>query len=243
VKLSKYAVTETNEIGQGVTIGEFAVVRAGARLGNDVVIHPHVVIESGVEIGPGTEVFPGAYLGKAPRGAGALARSPSFERRLVIGANCSIGPHAVIFFDVEIGDNTLLGDGASVREQGRIGSRCILSRYVTLNYDVRVGDGTKIMDNTHITGKTRIGNGVFISVNVSTVNDNALGRHGFQDEAIRGPLIEDGAMVGANAVLLPGVVVGRGAVVGSGAVVSRDVEPGTVVVGMPARCVRRVEAA
>ena len=50
-----------------------------------------------------------------------MASSAEFQHRVVIGAECSIGPHSVIFYDVEIGENTLLGNGASIREKCRIG--------------------------------------------------------------------------------------------------------------------------
>ena len=237
--MSKLAVIETESIGRNVTIHEFAVIRRGAVLGDGVVIHPHVVIEAGVTVGAGVEIFPGAFLGKEPKGAGATARLPAFERRIVIGDGCSIGPHAVVFYDVEIGAGTLLGDGASIREQARIGERCLLSRYVTLNYNVRIGDRTKIMDLCHITGNTTIGSDVFISTMVGMTNDNAMGKDGFRDDDIRGPTIEDGAMIGVGAKLLPRVRIGAGAIVGAGAVVTRDVAPGVLVMGVPAKPVAR----
>jgi UDP-2-acetamido-3-amino-2,3-dideoxy-glucuronate N-acetyltransferase len=54
-------------------------------------------------------------------------------------------------------------------------------------------------------------------------------------------VIKRGATVGAGAVVLPGVTIGERAMVGAGAVVTKDVEPDTVVVGNPARVVRRLE--
>jgi acetyltransferase-like isoleucine patch superfamily enzyme len=136
---------------------------------------------------------------------------------------------------VKIGRNTLIGDGASIREQCRIGDDCIISRCVTMNYNVRVGARTKIMDNTHITGNTVIGEDCFISLCVGTTNDNAIGKLPYDAARVRGPIIEDGAAIGAGATILPAIRIGKGAVVGAGAVVSRDVLPDTVVKGVPAR--------
>jgi len=232
------AVVETDSIGADVTIAEFAIVRAGVRLGRGVVIHPHVVIAPGSEIGDGVEIFPGAFVGREPKGAGATARQPSFERSVRIGNNCSVGPHAVIYYDVEIGENTLIGDGASIREQCRVGSQCLIGRYVTLNYNSTVGDRTKIMDLTHITGNAVVGNDVFISVLVGTTNDNALGPHAYSEEKIVGPTIRDGAMIGVGVSMLPGVVIGERAVVGAGSVVTKDVPANTLVMGVPARAIK-----
>ena len=187
------------------------------------------------------EIFPGAYIGKEPKGAGALARTPVFDKRVVIGANSSIGPHAVIYYDVEIGEHTLIGDGASIREKCRIGSRCIISRYVTINYNTTIGNRTKIMDLTHITGNCTIGDDVFVSVLVGTANDNAIGHLGYDENQVVGPALHDGAAVGVGASLLPGVAVGEGAIVGTGAVVAKDVAPKTLVLGVPAKFVRSLE--
>jgi UDP-3-O-[3-hydroxymyristoyl] glucosamine N-acyltransferase len=232
--ISRHAVVETDRLGDNVRIDEFAVVRAGAVLGSNVVIHPHVVIAPGVVLGDGVEVFPGAFLGKEPKGAGALARPPVFERRVQIGANSSIGPHAIIYYDVVIGSGTLIGDAASIREQCTVGDSTVVGRHVTLNYAVRVGSRTKIMDHTWLAGNMRVGDDVFISGGVLTANDNAIGTRGY-DDAVVGPTIEEGTMVGVGATLLPGVVLGRGSVVGAGAVVTKDVESGTRVMGVPAR--------
>jgi len=234
------AIVSTDQIGENVTIMEHVVIRAGAKIGNNAVIHPNCVIESGVEIGDGVEVFPGAFIGKEPKGAGALARKPEFEPFVRIGDNCSIGPNSVIFYDVVIGNNTLLGDGASIREKCRIGSRCIISRYVTINYNTTVGDRTKIMDLTHVTGNCVIGNDVFVSLTVGMVNDNAIGKLEYDESRVLGPRIEDGAAIGAGATLMPDITIGANAIVGAGSVVTKDVAPSTLVVGIPARKVRQL---
>ena len=238
--ISPHAVVLTDAIGPGVKIAEFAVVRQGTRLGKDVTIHPHVTIEPGVHIEDGVEIFPGAYLGKEPKGVGTTLRSVTFERHLRIGRGSSIGPNAVIFYDVEIGAETLIGDGASIREQCRIGAHCLISRYVTVNFNTVIGDRARIMDSTHITGNCVIGNNVFISTLVATVNDNEMVSRSYAESKIVGPRIADNVSIGAGACLFPGVRVGEGAIVGAGSVVTKDVESYTVVMGVPARLTRRL---
>ena len=219
-------------IGGNVNIGPYTIIGKSV-IGDGTIIHPHVVISDGVNLGKQVEIFPGAFIGKEPKGAGAIARQPEFERSVVINDECSIGPNSVIYFDVEIGRNTLIGDGASIREQCRIGSYCILSRYVTLNYNSRIGDRTKIMDGTHITGNSDIGSDVFISILVGTTNDNVV-RGGYGSH-IAGPTIKDRVVIGVGACFLPGVVIGEGATVGAGALVTKDVDPGCTVFGTPAK--------
>ncbi|MBN1690975.1 MAG: N-acetyltransferase [Dehalococcoidia bacterium] len=219
---------------------EYAVIRKDVVLGDNIVIHPHVVIESNVTIGDNVEIFPGAYIGKIPGGP-SLLRKPVFKKMVKIGNNCHVGPNAVIYYDVEIGDNTLIGDGASVREQSRIGAGCLISRCVTINYAAVIGEGTDIMDNTHITGKSQIGKHVFVAPSVTSGNDNSVGKSGYNEDRIQGPIIEDNASIGIGAVLLPGIVIGRNALVAAGSVVTKNVPENAVVVGIPARVVRYIQ--
>jgi UDP-3-O-[3-hydroxymyristoyl] glucosamine N-acyltransferase len=234
-RIHPLALVEAASVGDGCVVHAFAVVRAGAQLGRNVVLHPHCVIEDGVVLGDNVEVFPGAYIGKEPKGAGALARLPQFERRVTIGRDCSIGPHAVVYYDVDIDEGCLIGDAASIREQCRIGTRSVIGRHVTLNYAVVVGNRVRIMDHAWLAGNMRIGDGAFISGLVGTANDNAIGRTGYVDEDMRGPDIGAGAAIGVGAILLPGISIAENAVVGAGAVVTRDVGAGERVFGMPAR--------
>lgn len=229
------AVVETDSIGAGSSIGEFAILRAGVVLGEGVTIHPHVVIEAGVEIGSGVEVLPGTYLGRAPRATRGIARQPTFSRRLRIGEGCLIGAAATIYYDVEVGGESLIGDGAVIRELCRIGDGSVIGTQASLDREVLVGAGVRVMHKAHLTGHTRVGKGAFIGPLVSTVNDNAMGRGGYREERVQGPVIEDGAMIGGGAALLPGVSVGSSATVAVGAVVTKDVEAGATVMGVPAR--------
>ncbi|WP_051083642.1 transferase [Sphingomonas sp. Mn802worker] len=225
-------VHDEARVGSGVTIHAYAII-GRAEIGDGCVIHPHVVIADGVQLATNVEVFPGAFIGKEPKGAGAVAREIQFERTVSIGAGSSIGPHATVYYDVVIGERTLLGDCASVREQCRIGSRCIISRMVSINYNTVLGDRVKVMDGTHLTGDMVVEDDAFISALVVTLNDNVV-TAGFGDH-IAGPRVRAGAVVGGGATLMPGVVVGASSIVAAGAVVTRDVRDGTRVAGVPAK--------
>jgi acetyltransferase-like isoleucine patch superfamily enzyme len=229
------AIVETDSIGEGASVGEYAVIRAGAALGAGVTIHSHVVIEANVEVGSDTEILPGSYVGRPPRAVGAIARRPTYRERVTIGGGCAIGANAVVYRDVEIGPEVLIGDGASIRELCRVGPGAVIGRGVTLDRAVIVGEGVRVMDKSHLTGGMTIGDGAFISAMVVSTNDNSFGREGYAEDSERPPTVESEAMIGAGASLLPGVCVGRAAVVGSGAVVTTDVKPGAIVLGVPAR--------
>jgi len=212
-----------------------------AYIGKDVVIHDFVTIYPNVVIEDNVEIFECAVIGKPPKGTKAIARDVSGKSGTTrIGKDCVISPHTVIYSDVELGESTLVGDGASIREQCRIGKLCIIGRNVTVYYNTVIGDFTKIMDSTNITGNAKIGSHVFISTLVATTNDNEIGLLGYGDHVV-GPTIGDNVAIGAGANILPAVNIGYGAIVGAGAVVTKDVPPKKLVMGIPARVVRDLE--
>ena len=114
--------------------------------------------------------------------------------------------------------------------------------------NIRVGRDCGINQGVFILGHHRveIGDGVVLSAG-SMLIDSGLELAGFAqaerpvhiDSFV---VVEDGAWIGAGAIILPGVTVGRKAVVGAGSVVTRDVPPYTVVAGNPARAIGRTDA-
>ena len=223
------------KIGHNVTINPFCVI-GDCSIGDNSVIHSHVYIGDNIVIEEGVEIFNGAVIGKVPKGAGSSSRPIEYNKSIKIGNNSSICPHSIIYYDVIIGNKTLIADCASVREGCRIGDNCIISRHVSLNYNVIVGNNVKIMDGTHITGNTVIEDNVFISVHVGSANDNKI-TAGYGDH-VMGQIIKENAIVGLGANLLPGIEIGYGAQVGAGALVTRDVGDRQLVKGIPAKAVQ-----
>lgn len=126
--------------------------------------------------------------------------------------------------------------GCSIGDETRIGP------FVEIQRDVRVGARCKISSHTFICSGVDIEDEVFVGHGVMFVNDKlprATTEDGRPQTEADWSLLQvhlrRGASIGSGAVILGGVDIGERAVVGAGAVVTRDVAPGAVVVGNPAR--------
>lgn len=115
--------------------------------------------------------------------------------------------------------------------------------YIGSGQHVHIGSHCRINEDVFIQGG-KIGNYVLIAPNVAILSRSH--NHGRTDipMLMQGqsepspPTIEDDVWIGRNAVIMPGVRIGRGSIVGAGAIVVRDVEPYSVVGGVPARLIR-----
>ncbi len=101
-----------------------------------------------------------------------------------------------------------------------------------------VPDGTVVFPNVTISRGAELGGHVLVNYNATVGHDTAVGDYTTVSPGaqIGGECqIGAGVLIGSGAVILQDIVVGDGAVIGSGAVVTRNVEPGELVVGVPAR--------
>lgn len=130
--------------------------------------------------------------------------------------------------DVTIWAFTTVCEGADIGEGAVIGANCWIGK------NVRIGPRSRLQTGVFLPNDTVVGADVFIGPGV-VMTDDKYPRVGNRHYAAMPPIIEDGASIGAGAVILPGVRIGRGAMVGAGAVVTRDVDAGITVIGLPAR--------
>lgn len=138
---------------------------------------------------------------------------------------------------IAIGSNVFVGAGSWLQVIGDRAGEVAL----------RIGDGTSIAGNCVLSAASsiRLGNKVLVARGVY-VSDHI---HAYQDpsravleqgiERVAPVEIGDGAWLGENVVVCPGVRIGRGAVIGANAVVLEDVPDHALAVGVPARVVRR----
>ena len=149
-------------------------------------------------------------------------------------------PHRLIH-DVTFGENVVVHPftnlyGCTIGDETRIGP------FVEIQRGAKIGARCKIQSHTFICDGVTIEDEVFVGHGVMFINDKypmatAVGGKlkGRENWELRATHVEAGASLGSGAVVLGGVRIGEGAMVGAGAVVTRDVEPGAVVAGNPAR--------
>jgi acetyltransferase-like isoleucine patch superfamily enzyme len=135
-------------------------------------------------------------------------------------------PELVNLYGCSIGAETRIGTFVEIQKNATIGARC------------------KIQSHSFICEGVTIEDEVFVGHGVIFINDrypHATSDGRPQTEAdwlVIPTLAQRGASIGSGAVILCGVTIGARAIVGSGAVVSKDVAPGAIVAGVPARFLR-----
>jgi 2,3,4,5-tetrahydropyridine-2-carboxylate N-succinyltransferase/tetrahydrodipicolinate N-acetyltransferase len=124
--------------------------------------------------------------------------------------------------------------GAVIRDMVEIDEGAIIMMGAIINIGARIGRGSMIDMNAVVGGRAIIGNNCHIGA-------GAVISGVIEPPSAIPVVIEDDVLVGANAVILESIHVGRGSVVAAGAVVIEDVPEDTVVAGVPARIVKKVD--
>jgi acetyltransferase-like isoleucine patch superfamily enzyme len=158
--------------------------------------------------------------------------------------NVRIHPTADVSAAATIGEGTSIWHQCQIREDVQIGANCIFGKGVYVDFGVRIGDNVKVQNYVSIYHGVEIDDGVFVGPHVCFTNDNlprAINPDGSlkaaDDWTLGRVRVKCGAAIGANATILPKVVIGAWALVGAGSVVTRDVPDHGLVVGNPARLV------
>jgi UDP-2-acetamido-3-amino-2,3-dideoxy-glucuronate N-acetyltransferase len=151
-----------------------------------------------------------------------------------IAPNVKLGREVKIYefvnlYGCEIGDNTKIGTFVEIQKGSKIGKNCKISSHTF------ICEGVTIEDN------------VFIGHNVTFINDlypraTTDGQLQTEDQwTCISTYVRDGASIGSSTTIMCGVTIGKRAMVGAGSVVTKDVPPDTIVVGNPARILRRIK--
>lgn len=187
------------------------------------------MIEYGLNsVGLNARIFDPVTLGFPSRENLSKADFPG----TTIGKNAIIRSGTVLYCDVIIGDDFQTGHNVMIREKTRIGDRVAVGTGTVIEGHSTIGNDVSLQSMVFIPTDTRIEDHVFIGPNAVLTNDRYPPR---RIGGLRGPTIRDGAAIGANTTLLPGICIGEGSLVAAGAVVTHDVPDHMLAIGSPAR--------
>lgn len=186
-----------------------------------------------VKLGKNSTIEEGVSIGLPPTG------KKNGELKTIIGNNSHIRAHTIIYAGVTIGDNFQTGPNVLIREENTIENNVVIWHGATLNPQNKIGDNSRIHAGCFLEMVT-LGKNVFVGPNVTFTNDpHPIIPIDFRD-CWGGAKVEDGAVIGANATILPHVIIGRNSVIGAGSVVVDNIPDHKVAVGNPAKVTKTV---
>jgi len=219
-----------------ITLGKNVVIEEGAKIGQGCIIGHNVVIHSSVELGEKVVIGDNSVLGKMPYKSKVSATTT--EKRLpplIIEDNCVVGAGCILYTGAHLHTDCFVGDYATIREDVEIGEKTVVGKGVSIENKCSIGKRVKIETEAYITAFSIIEDYCFIAPEVTFTNDNFLGRTEERKKYFKGPILKKGARIGANATLLPGLIIGEDTLVAAGSVVTHNLEPRKIYAGVPAR--------
>jgi bifunctional UDP-N-acetylglucosamine pyrophosphorylase / glucosamine-1-phosphate N-acetyltransferase len=196
---------------EGVTVRDPASthIEAPVQIGRDTVILPGTLLRGGTKIGVDCVIGPNTDLQDTVVGDGALVEH-SVGRGAEVGDGASVGPYS------------FLRPGTVLEGGSKVGAYCEVK-------NSRVGEGSKVPHLSYV-GDAEIGAGANLGAGTITANFDGVNKNR--------TTLGDGAFTGVNTTLIAPVEVGEDAYTGAGSVINKDVPPGRLAVGSPARAIR-----
>jgi len=119
---------------------------------------------------------------------------------------------------------SVIHPSATVSGSANIGDGCFIASQAHVGPEAALGENCIVNTSAIVEHGCQLGDGVFVGSNAALTGESKVGAY---------------ALIGAGAVVLPGIQIGRDAVIGAGAVVTKDVPQGAVMVGNPARVMKK----
>ncbi|MFA5874762.1 MAG: bifunctional UDP-N-acetylglucosamine diphosphorylase/glucosamine-1-phosphate N-acetyltransferase GlmU [Anaerolineales bacterium] len=206
--------------------------RAHMLAGVTIVDPASTYIEPGIKIGRDTVIWPNTYLrGKTVIGEGCVIGPNTIAEDTTVGDCCEI--LAAVMEGAVVEDNVGIGPFARLRKGAHLCKGVHVGNFGEVK-DSTLGPGTKMGHFSYI-GNATIGDNV--NIGAGTVTCNYDGVHKNQTE------IGEDVFIGSDTMLVAPVKIGARSRTGAGAVVTKDVEPDTLVVGVPARPIKKLNEA
>ena len=199
-------------MAEGVTLADPATIYidADAVIGRDTVLHANTSVRGDSEIGEDCEIGPGSIVSGSRIGDGCAVVASVIEGGSRLEAGAHVGPYSRVRGGSEIGRGVHLGNFVEV-------NRSVLGPGTRSHHFSYIGDGV-------------FGAGVNVGAGTVTCNFDGVDKHP--------TVVEDGAFIGCDSMLVAPVHVGARAKTGAGTVVTKDAPAESLTVGVPGRVLR-----
>jgi bifunctional UDP-N-acetylglucosamine pyrophosphorylase/glucosamine-1-phosphate N-acetyltransferase len=193
---------------KGVSVMEPAFIDGTVEMEPDTIIYPNTFLRGRTVIGKGCQIGPGSIIENSVIADGCRVLQSVIEGA-VLEEGVEIGPYSHVRPESHIERDVHIGNFAEVKNS-------------------RLGKGTKVGHFSYV-GDSWVGPNVNIGAGAVTCNFDGVDKHQ--------TIIEEGAFIGSDSMLIAPVRIGAGASTGAGSVVTKDVPAGARVVGMPAKII------
>jgi acetyltransferase-like isoleucine patch superfamily enzyme len=232
-----------SRIDESAFVDDFVVIGKGVTIEKDVYISKGAKIYGITIIGEGTYIGENCIIGHPQRKelkwiTQNKKPAEEFENEPTkIGKSCTIRAGTIIYTNVTISDGCQTGHNVMIREKTTIGENTLVGTNTIIDGTVKIGKNVSIQTGVYIPLYSTIHDNVFMGPFSKLTNDKYVMRKKFD---LIGPTLEEFVSLGANSVILPGVKLKTGTIVGAGSVVTKDTEPKDIVVGVPARRLKKI---
>lgn len=182
------------------------------------------LISSELILGENITIEEGAIVGYKPQ------RNIK-DLSLYLGSNAYIRYGSVIYAGSKIGENLETGHNVVIREENQIGNNVKIWSNSVIDYGCKIGNNVRIHCNVYVAQYTVIEDNVFLAPGVMIAND----KYPVRTTGWKGPLICEGARIGINTTLMPGVIIGKNCLIGAGSLVTKNIPPNSIAFGVPAK--------
>ena len=159
----------------------------------------------------------------------------------------SVNDYASVTADVKLGRDVKLGKfinlyGCAIGDETKLGAFVEIQKNATIGRRCKISSHTFICEGVNIEDEVFIGHGVTFTNDMYPRATTGGALQTASDWKVEPTLVKKGASIGSGATILCNLVIGERAIVGAGAVVTRNVPPGAIVAGNPARVLRSISS-
>jgi len=214
-------------IGDNVYIGKNVVLGRNVQILNNTILYDNSII------GENTIIMANSIIGEMPFHD---ILDGKIRKKTEIGRNSIIGSGSIIYNNSSIGDFFRLGNNSVIREDSVIGNNCSIGTLTDIQGRLNIGNNVRIHSNCFICEMTEIHDGVLIFPSVTITNDLYPPNGVFKKV-----ILKKYSKIGAQCIILPGVIIGSNAFVGAGSLVTRSIPDNRFFYGTPAKDISQVD--